>query len=120
MTMMELTSDAVTPAPRALFCTDEPVNPTWAMVWEPVDGVTYFEGQIDRDTIAAVFGELRKELEALVGCWLTDTRQQLLPPDPYYDGRTLEFYDRSHGRDLDETLHRTWRRRRLRGSWDTG
>ena len=28
-----------------------------------------------------------------------------MPSDPSYDGRTLEFYDRPIGKDLDEYLH---------------
>lgn len=125
--MMRITSDTLTPALRSLFRTgepqarrcfavldgvtnagkilsDDPANPTWGVVWEAGDGATFFVGQLDRATVAEVVAYLRKENDVLVGLWLDDPRQDLLPPDPYYDGRTLEFYDRPIGRGLDEYL----------------
>ncbi len=42
----------------------------------------------------------------MVGLLLDDLRQDLLPPDPDYDGRTLEFYDRPVGVGLDEYLRK--------------
>jgi RimJ/RimL family protein N-acetyltransferase len=36
-----------------------------------------------------------------IGLWEDDPRLQWLPPDPDYDGRVLEFYDRPLGEGLD-------------------
>jgi hypothetical protein len=127
--MIQIASDNVTPALRLLFCTDEPqarrcfavldgvdhtgkiitddpADPTWGVVWEACDGVTYLRGQLDPATLARVLASLRKDSGVLVGLWLDDPRRDLLPPDPDYDGRTLEFYDRPIGRGLDEHLHK--------------
>lgn len=127
--MIQITSDNVTPTLRALFRTDEPqarrcfavldgvvhtgriitddpVNPTWGVVWEACDGVTYFGGRLNCATVAEVFINLRKENDVLVGLWPDDPRQDLLPPDPYYDGRTLEFYNRPIGRGLEKYLRK--------------
>lgn len=126
---MQITSDNVTSGLRSLFRTDEPqarrcfavldgidrmgkiitddpVNPTWGVVWEACDGSIYLGGQLDSATLARVFTDLRQENDVLVGLWLDDPRQNLLPPDPYYDGRVLEFYDRPIGRGLDEYLRK--------------
>jgi RimJ/RimL family protein N-acetyltransferase len=127
--MIQITSDNVSSALRSLFRTDEPqarrcfavldgidhkgkiitddpANPTWGVVWEACDGSIYLGGRLDASTLARVFAKLRKETGVLVGLWLDDPRHDLLPPDPYYDGRTLEFYDRPTGRGLDEYLHK--------------
>jgi RimJ/RimL family protein N-acetyltransferase len=127
--MIEITSAKVTPPLRALFRTDEPqarrcfivldgivntgriitndpLNPTWAAVWEASHSGTYFGGQLDSATVAEVFINLRKENDVLVGFWLDDPRQDLLPPDPYYEGRALEFYHRPIGQGLDQYLRR--------------
>jgi RimJ/RimL family protein N-acetyltransferase len=123
-----ITLDKITPALRALFRTDEPqacrcftvldgtahggnilcddpVHPTWAVVVEPTDTSLYFGGNINASIIATVFNALRKEGDVLVGMWLDDPRQTLLPSNPDYDGRTLEFYDRPVGQGLDQLLH---------------
>ncbi|MCP4537326.1 MAG: GNAT family N-acetyltransferase [Chloroflexi bacterium] len=127
--MIRITSDNVTSALRSLFRTDEPqacrcfalldgiehtgkiitddpANPTWGVVWEACDGVTFLGGRLDPATLARVFANLRKEHGVLVGLWDGDPRHDLLPPDPYYDGRTLEFYDRPIGRGLDAYLRK--------------
>jgi RimJ/RimL family protein N-acetyltransferase len=125
--MIHITSDQVTPALRALFHTDEPqaprcfsvldgVNragkiicndpnhPTWAVVREPTDHMLYFGGNINASVVAEVFDALRQEGQVLVGLWLDDPRQRLLPPNPDYDGRTLQFYNRPIGEGLDKYL----------------
>lgn len=89
--------------PGKIF-TDDPGAPTWGIVWEGCDGATFIGGALDAATLAQAFAHLRRAGEVLVGLWLDDPRQRLLPPDPYYDGRTLEFYDRPVGRGLDRYL----------------
>ncbi len=125
--MIRITSTNVTPALRSLFRIDEPqarrcfavldgvgppgiivtnnsVNPTWGAVWEPYDGTTFLGGQLDAATLAEVFATLRQKNDVLIGLWLDDPLQNLLPPGAYYDGRTLEFYDRPLGSGLEKHL----------------
>ena len=126
---MQILANDVTPALRSLFCpgepqarrcfavldglpptgkiiTDDPTNPTWGVVWEACDGATYLGGRLDRATLSDVFAYLQQGNDVLVGLGLDDPRQDLLPPDSYYDGRALEFYDRPIGRGLGEYLRR--------------
>lgn len=122
--MNQITSDRVTVALRSLFRTDEPqtrrcfsvldglnsrgkiitdhpIHPTWAVVQEAYDGSLYFGGRVTTATVGKVFATLRQEGDVLVGLWHDDPRLQLLPPNPDYDGYTLEFYDRPIGQGLD-------------------
>lgn len=127
-TMAQIPSSRVTPALRSLFRTDEPQarrcfavldgvpgmgkiltddpdHPTRGAVWEVCDGATFLGGRLEPSIVTAIWAELRQEGDVLVGLWPGDRRQDLLPPNPDYDGRTLEFYDRPVGRGLDEYLH---------------
>lgn len=147
--MNQIRANQVTPSVRALFRTDEPQaprcfavldgikragkiicddpnTPTWGVVQEVTDGGIYLGGEIDAPQLAEVLDLLRQEGEVLVGLWLDDPRQSLLPPDPYYDGRTLEFYERPLGQGLDQylnplpegfTLHRLDRDLIMRTEW---
>jgi GNAT superfamily N-acetyltransferase len=125
--MMRITSDQVTPAIRSLFRTDDMVasrcfvvldrvvsagkimvdnrvDPKWGIVQEAVDNAIFLGGSIDAPAFAEVFAALRQEGDVLVGLLPGDPRIQYLPPDPMYDGRTLEFYDRPMGIGLDTYL----------------
>ena len=124
----DITADQVTPALRALFRTDEPqacrcftvldgaqprgqilcdnsTTPTWGIVVEPTDHTIFLGGDVDAATLVAIFDLVRQQGEVIVGMWLDDPRQSLLPPNPDYDGRTLEFYDRPVGTGLEQFLH---------------
>jgi RimJ/RimL family protein N-acetyltransferase len=83
---------------------DHPINPVWAVVREPSDHMLFFGGSVDAQIVAAVFDTLRQEGEVLVGLWPDDPRLALLPPNPDYDGRTLQFYDRPIGEGLEQYL----------------
>jgi GNAT superfamily N-acetyltransferase len=125
--MLQISSDQVTPAIRALFRQDEPQaprcfavldgltrtgkilvddprDPEWGIVQEVADNSIYLGGKVDPKTFAEVFAALRREGDVLVGMWPDDPRINLLPPAPDYDGRTLEFYDRPVGEGLDVYL----------------
>ena len=125
--MQQITSDQVTTSIRALFRTDVPqsprcfsvldgtassgkiivdnlANPQWAIVQELLDYSIYIGGQIDPTSLTEVFGKLRQIGEVLFGMWDDDPHLMLMPNDPAYDGRTLEFYDRSIDVDLDAIL----------------
>jgi RimJ/RimL family protein N-acetyltransferase len=126
--MHQITATEVTPALHALFRTDEPqarrcftvldgaqprgkilcadpANPTWAAVVEPTDNTLYFGGNVNAEIVATLFDSLRQRYDVLVGMWPDDPRLAWLPPNPDYDGRTLEFYDRHVGEGLDQYLH---------------
>jgi RimJ/RimL family protein N-acetyltransferase len=125
--MQRISPVQAAPAIRALFRTDEPQAPRcfsvlhdpanrgqiivndlnnlmWAVVQEPFDRSIFLGGDIDVATVADVFTVLRREGEVIAGMWLDDPRLALLPPNPNYDGRTLEFYDRPIGKGLNAIL----------------
>lgn len=125
--MIRITADKVTSSIRSLFRTDEmqasrcftvldgavstgkiiidnPVDPKWAIVQEAVDNSLYLGGSMDAPSFAEVFAALRQEGDVLVGMLPSDPRIRYLPPDPAYDGLTLEFYDRPIGEGLDTYL----------------
>ena len=125
----EISSNEVTSALRLLFRKDEPQirrcfavldgifhagkiitddvqNPTWSVVQEPYDGSLYFGGNVNAEIVTEVTTQLRREADVLVGLWLDDPRQELLPPEPNYDGRVLEFYNRPIGEGLAQYLDR--------------
>jgi RimJ/RimL family protein N-acetyltransferase len=127
--MIRITSDKVTSAIRSLFRTDEMqasrcfavldgavssgkiivdnlADPKWAIVQEAVDNSLYLGGSMDAPSFTEVFAALRQEGDVLVGMLPSDPRIRYLPPDPAYDGRTLEFYDRPIGEGLDTYLRR--------------
>jgi RimJ/RimL family protein N-acetyltransferase len=84
--------------------TDDPIKSTWGVVWEAYEGSTFLGGSIDSTMLAGVIAHLRQDAYVLVGLWLEDPRLSLLPPDPDYDGRTLEFYDHPVGKGLESFL----------------
>jgi len=90
--------------PPGKIFVDNPADPQWAIVQEVIDHSLYLGGRIDAATFADVFAALRQEGNVLIGMWPEDPRISLLPPDPVYDGRTLEFYDRPIGAGLDRFL----------------
>lgn len=125
--MRSISASDVTPALRALFRTDEPQaprcfavldgidergqifvdagpQPRWAIVQEPIDNSLYFGGQVDAAIVRTAVAQLRREGDVLIGFWLDDPRMALLPPDPDYDGCTLEFYARPRGEGLEPYL----------------
>jgi predicted GNAT family acetyltransferase len=125
--MFQILSDKVTLANRSLFRNDEPQaprcfavldgttstgkiivdnlrDPKWGIVQEAGDNSIYLGGNINIETFAEVFAALRQEGDVLVGMWPNDPRLKLLPPNPVYNGRTLEFYDRPIGEGLDTYL----------------
>jgi hypothetical protein len=125
--MIQITPEQVTPAIHALFRTDEmavsrcfgvlegavidgkiivdnPADPTWGIVQEPFDKDLFLGGIMDASTIAELFAALRQEGDVLVGIPPGDPRIACLPPDPCYDGRVLEFYDRPTGEGLGQIL----------------
>jgi RimJ/RimL family protein N-acetyltransferase len=91
---------------RGEILCDNPINPTWAVVQEQCDGTIYWGGDISHTILSTVFDRLRMDGKVLVGLWPQDHRIDLLPPNPDYDGRALEFYDRPIGEGLEQHLSR--------------
>lgn len=124
--MIEVRPDQVTPQLRSLFdprtpagfrcfaviegnvagriLTDDPANPTWGAVQEGAFGTVYPGGALDTSTWRRLIAKLRKDGDVLVGLWPGDERIGLLPPDPGYDGFTLDFTDRPVDEGLDAYL----------------
>lgn len=125
--MIRINANEVTPTIRGLFRQDEPqarrcfavldgtidrgkiivdnvAKPSWAVVQEADDGTVYFGGELDTAVIHNTITHLRNDGFVLVGMWPDDPRLTLLPLDPDYDGRVLEFYGRSRGEELTQFL----------------
>jgi hypothetical protein len=124
--MLRVDPNQVTPDLRALFDPGEPAalrcfavldgtlagviladrlpNPAWAVAQEGMNGTIYLGGQIDAALIAQVVAELRRAGDVLIGLWPDDPRRAWLPPNPDYEGRVLEWYDRPLGEGLEPFL----------------
>lgn len=79
---------------------DNPLRPTWAVVQESYDGTIYWGGKVTQSTLTSVVDTLRMKSDVIIGVWLDEPHEALLPANPDYDGRTLEFYDRPIGKGL--------------------
>jgi RimJ/RimL family protein N-acetyltransferase len=79
---------------------DDPTQPTWAVVREAIYGTLYIGGQMDASLLASIVEHFRKDGEVGIGSLLDDPLNEMLPPNPDYDGRTLYFTERSPRHDL--------------------
>ena len=84
---------------RGQIMADDPGQPTWAVVRDGVYGTLYFGGKISARLVASVVQHFREIGEVGIGCWLNEPLHDLIPADPYYDGRTLYFTERSSMND---------------------
>ena len=78
---------------RGQIYTDDPIYPTWAVVREAIYGTLYTGGQINDSLLASLVQHFRRISDVGIGCWLNDRLNDMLPPNPDYDGRTLYFTD---------------------------
>lgn len=76
--------------------TDDPVTPSWAVVIETADGTVYAGGALSGETLREVFGEAEtRSGDLIVGFRGAEhSIRRLLPPDPYYTGRAIDFTER--------------------------
>lgn len=74
--------------------TDDPLHPTWGIVWEAGDGTLYAGGKLSASILRDAVSTLRREGDVLIGFWEGDAVRRILPPDPQYSGTVLEFLDR--------------------------
>lgn len=127
--LVSIQPDSASPAVRALFdadmpagarcfatldgihkgtiLTDDPDNPTWAVVKDAAYGTVYFGGALKASAIYDLIMEFRPESDVLIGVWRDDPLLKKLPPSPDYDGWTVDFTDRPAGDGLDHLLTRT-------------
>ncbi len=74
--------------------TDDPVNPTWAVLQEATFGSLYIAGDVQPVLLDQLVADLRQDGDVLVGLRPDDPRWKLLPPTPDYSGYVREFTDR--------------------------
>ena len=90
---------------KGKIITDDTTNPTWGIVQEAYDGGIYFGGTLDKTTVGTVTAMLRKAGDILICIDPADPHLALLPPDPYYEGWTIDFYDRPIGEGLEQFIN---------------
>jgi RimJ/RimL family protein N-acetyltransferase len=76
---------------RGQIVLDDPDRSTWAAVRETAFGTLYLGGQVDKALLESLVNHFRKTGDVGLGCWLQDKLNEMLPPAPDYDGRTLYF-----------------------------
>lgn len=89
--------------PGEIIC-DDAQEPTWAVVREKAYGTTYFGGNLTSEQMAEIIAKLRVTGDVLVGFDPDSKEIILLPPQPDYHGKTLEFLERSKQVDLDKLI----------------
>lgn len=125
--LLELTSQDVTPALIALLdrtlpsaframavlegeCkgriwTDDSANPTWLIAQEGVFGTLFWSGAVTAEILQPLIAQLSQTGHVKVGLWPDDTANRaLLPPNPMYEGQTLDFTNRPLHQGLDAFL----------------
>ncbi len=80
---------------RGQIVVDDPAHPTWAVVRDVTYGTLYLGGEFDAPLLARLVAHFRQLGDVGIGCWPDDALNDVLPPQPDYDGSTLYFPDRS-------------------------
>jgi hypothetical protein len=80
---------------RGQILVDNPAQPTWAAVRETTFGTLYIGGEFDAPLLATVVAHFRRSGAVGIGCWPDDPLNDILPPNPDYDGVTLYFTERT-------------------------
>ena len=79
---------------RGQILVDDLTHPEWAVVRDGTYGTLYLGGRVNAGLLSAVVLQFREIGEVGIGCWLDDPLNELIPPQPDYDGRTLYFVER--------------------------
>jgi RimJ/RimL family protein N-acetyltransferase len=79
--------------------TNDLVQPTWGAVQEAAFGTLFLGGRPNASLVQELVEELRQEQDVAIALWSDHPYNQLLPPDPDFDGWELEFTDRPLGAD---------------------
>ena len=85
---------------RGQILVDDRAQPRWAIVRDTIYGTLYLGVQCTPSLLASVIDHLRAQGDVGVSCWRDDPINDMLPPNPDYDGATLSFTDRSADIDL--------------------
>jgi L-amino acid N-acyltransferase YncA len=80
---------------RGRILVDDPAHPTRAVVRETEFGSLYFGGHVDESLLDVLVDQFRQIGDVGMSCWLDDPLNEMLPPEPYYDGFTYYFPQRS-------------------------
>ncbi|MFT3890759.1 MAG: GNAT family N-acetyltransferase [Anaerolineales bacterium] len=80
---------------RGTVLVDDPAHPTLAVVHEGSFGTLYFGGHVDQSLLDVLVEQFRQFGDVGIGCWLDDPLNEMLPPEPDYDGFTYYFPQRS-------------------------
>jgi GNAT superfamily N-acetyltransferase len=80
---------------RGHILVDDRAQPTWAVVRTLTYGTLYLGEQYTPPLLAMLVEHFRHHGEVGIGCWCDDPLNDMLPPNPDYDGATLSFTDRS-------------------------
>lgn len=89
---------------RGEVLVDDPERPTWAAVRDAMFGTLYLGGQVDAPILAQLVEHLRQSGQVGIACWLDDPLNEIIPPHPDYDGRTLYFTKRLPVEDAPSIL----------------
>jgi RimJ/RimL family protein N-acetyltransferase len=73
---------------------DDPIHSHWAGAREAIYGTVYLGGQITHSLLPSILNHFFQFGGIGIGCWLDDPLNQILPPNPDYDGFTLYFTKR--------------------------
>ena len=80
---------------RGQILVDDTACPRRAVVRDAVYGTLYLGGRVEAAWLEALVQHLRRQGDVGIGCWLDDPLNEMLPPSPDYDGRTLYFTERT-------------------------
>jgi GNAT superfamily N-acetyltransferase len=73
---------------------DNPMSPTWAVLLEFAFDTIYPAGMIDRPLLKGLIRHLCQEREVLLGLWHDDPLITLVPDNPDYQGKVIDYTDR--------------------------
>ena len=76
---------------RGQIIADDLARPTWATVRETAFGTLYLGGRVTATLLESLLTYFRQIGDVGLGCWPDSESNDLIPPNPDYDGRTLYF-----------------------------
>jgi RimJ/RimL family protein N-acetyltransferase len=80
---------------RGVIMVDDRAARSWALVRDSTYGRLYLGGQFDVVLLTTLIDHFRTKGAFGVSCWPDDRLNNILPPDPDYDGATLYFTEHS-------------------------
>ncbi|MEW5867867.1 MAG: GNAT family N-acetyltransferase [Chloroflexota bacterium] len=80
---------------------DDPAQPTYAILQDLTEGTIFPGGELTAPILKEAFTILRPYQELMVCLWPGDPLASALPAQPDYEGKAIQFTDRSPDIDLD-------------------